>query len=75
MYQIAFQTFKIDLRECEEFCIVEDERDDYIVNFNDFANYIAASIDSRKTIAEICPDAFFTEEINVSHKYQYLYPF
>ena len=68
--QHSLEKIKIDLRECEGFCIGDDNNDGCIVNYDEFTNCVTASIDFLKTNAEICSVVIFTEEINLSHKYQ-----
>lgn len=59
----------IDLKECEGFCIGEDENDGCTSIFDKVKNKIVTKIDFRKTNANICSAVIYTGHLNVRNQY------
>ena len=69
------QKLKIDfvdikLKECEGFCIGEDEHSACIAIFDKIKDKISSKIDFMETKAEICSIVIFIDEMDMSYQYE-----
>ena len=60
----------INLKECEGFCIGEDEHSGCIAIFDKIKDKISSKIDFMETKAEICSIVIFIDEMDMSYQYE-----
>lgn len=67
---LKIDNIDINLKECEGFCIGENEHNGCIVIFDKIKNEVSATIDFMKTKAEICSIVIFTRDMDMSYQYK-----